>query len=70
MSIERAIRLLAGVMVVTGAALTVFVSQWGLLLVAFVGLNLAQSSVTGVCPAEGIMRRLGMKSDGGGCATS
>jgi len=34
-------------------------SQWWLLLAAFVSLNLIQSSFTGICPAEKILRRLG-----------
>ncbi|MEJ7773022.1 MAG: DUF2892 domain-containing protein [Geodermatophilaceae bacterium] len=36
-----------------------------LLLTAFVGLNLLQSSITGSCPAALIYRRLGIS---GGCA--
>jgi Protein of unknown function (DUF2892) len=68
MTTENAIRLLAGVMVLLGVAITLLVSRWGLLLVGFVGLNLAQSSVTGFCPAESILRRLGVKSGGGGCS--
>lgn len=60
MTLERAIRLLAGSFVLTGLALYYFVSPWGLLLVGFVGLNLAQSSLTGFCPAETVLRRLGV----------
>ena len=56
MTIENAIRLLAGTMIIISLALYHFVSPWWLLLTAFVGLNLAQSSVTGLCPAEKIMK--------------
>lgn len=60
MHLERVIRLLAGTLVLTGLALGHFVNPWFLLLTAFVGLNLAQSSVTGFCPAETILRKLGV----------
>ncbi|WP_292676205.1 DUF2892 domain-containing protein [Nocardioides sp.] len=43
------------------------VSPWWLLLTAFVGLNLLQSSVTGFCPAAVVFKRFGVK---GGCAFS
>jgi len=45
--------------------LSALVSSWWLLLTAFVGLNLLQSSITGFCPAALIFRRLGVSS---GCA--
>jgi hypothetical protein len=60
MTIEAAIRLLAGGLILLSLALYQFVSPWGLLLTAFVGLNLAQSALTGFCPAETIFRRLGV----------
>lgn len=56
MTLESAIRLLAGSLILSGLALYQFVSPWGLLLAAFVGLNLAQSSLTGFCPAEMILK--------------
>jgi hypothetical protein len=63
MTIESAIRLLAGSLTLLSLALYQFVSPWGLLLAAFVGLNLTQSALTGFCPAETILKRLGV----GGC---
>jgi hypothetical protein len=39
--------------------LSQLVSPWWLLLAAFVSLNLIQSSFTGFCPAEEVLRRLG-----------
>ncbi|MDN4175220.1 DUF2892 domain-containing protein [Nocardioides sp. SOB77] len=65
MNIDRAIFLLAGTLVVLSALLTLLVSQWWVLLAAFVGLNLAQSSLTGFCPAAVLLRRFGVAS---GCA--
>jgi hypothetical protein len=65
MNIDRAVLLLAGTMVLISAALAAFVSTWWLLLTAFVGLNLAQSSITGFCPAAIVFRKAGLSS---GCA--
>ena len=64
MTIESAIRLLAGSLILVSLALYQFVSPWWLLLAAFVGLNLAQSAFTHFCPAEMILRRIGL----GACA--
>jgi DUF2892 family protein len=60
MSIEGAVRVLAGTLVLLGVALAQLVSPWFILLDVFVGLNLVQSAFTGVCPAESIFRRLGV----------
>jgi hypothetical protein len=57
MNLERAVRLLAGILVLTGLVLGLLVSPWFFILVGFVGLNLAQSSLTGFCPAEKILRK-------------
>jgi len=46
-------------MVAISLVLGYFVSEWWLLLATFVSLNLIQSSFTGFCPAEKILRRLG-----------
>lgn len=60
---ENIIRAVAGSLVLTGAALTVFVSSYWLALVFFVGLNLLQSTFTGFCPLEKILDAAGFKSD-------
>lgn len=60
MKMENAIRILAGTMVLISVTLTHFVSQWWLLLGVFVGFNLIQSALTGFCPAEMILSRLGV----------
>lgn len=67
MSIESAVRILAGTFVLLSLALYLWVSPWGLLLAAFVGVNLIQSALTGFCPAESIFRHLGLKG-GASCA--
>ncbi|HZP60662.1 MAG TPA: DUF2892 domain-containing protein [Opitutaceae bacterium] len=62
MKLESCIRLLAGSLVLLGLALGRFVNPWWLLLPGFVGLNLVQSVFTGFCPAEIILRRLGVEA--------
>jgi len=66
MKTESYIRILAGFMVLLSVALSHFVSSWWLLLAVFVGLNLIQSAFTGFCPAELILRKLGL-GEGSGC---
>ncbi len=58
MTIENAVRLLAGTLIIISLLLYYFVSPYWLLLTAFVGLNLFQSSLTRFCPAEIIFRKL------------
>ena len=65
MNLDRAVMAFAGVMILASVLLVHFVSPWWLLLTAFVGLNLLQSSVTGFCPAAMVFRKLGLP---GGCA--
>ncbi len=62
MTLEGAVRVLAGSFVLVGVLLSWLVSPWWLLLDVFVGLNLIQSALTGVCPAETVFRRLGVGS--------
>lgn len=65
MSIDRAVMMFAGIMILLSLALGTWVSGWWYLLTAFVGVNLMQASVTGFCPAAMAFRKLGIKS---GCA--
>jgi len=65
MTTESAVRILAGSMILLSLTLYVLVSPWALLLAGFVALNLIQSAVTGVCPAEKVFVRLGVGSCGG-----
>jgi len=60
MKIENAIRLLAGSLVLISLTLAVLVNYWWLLLATFVGFNLFQSALTGFCPAEIILRKMGV----------
>ncbi len=65
MNLDRAIFALAGTLTLLSAAPAVLLSPWWLLLAAFVGANQLQASVTGLCPAAAILRRLGVSA---GCA--
>jgi hypothetical protein len=70
MKMENAIRILAGTMVLISIALAHWISQWWLLLGVFVGFNLIQSAITGFCPAEIILRKLGLVKEGAPCCRS
>jgi hypothetical protein len=70
MTVERGVRLLAGGMILGSLGLSRWNSRYWLLLTLFVGANLFQSALTGVCPAEYVLRSLGLKqSEGGGCCS-
>jgi hypothetical protein len=60
MTVERALRLMAGSFVLLSVGLGYWVSPYWLLFTAFVGLNLFQSGITNWCPAMTILRKLGM----------
>lgn len=61
MTIDRAVFVFAGFVVLTGLLLSQFVSLWWLLLPAFAGLNMIQAAFTGVCPAAMVFKKLGLK---------
>lgn len=62
MTIDRAVLLFAGSMVLLSLALGFHVSPYWYLLTAFVGLNLMQASVTGLCPAAMAFKKLGLQA--------
>jgi hypothetical protein len=62
MSLDRAVLLFAGLMVLVSLTLGYYVSPYWYLLTAFVGLNLIQASFTGFCPAAMIFKKLGIKA--------
>ncbi len=61
MTIERTLRLLAGVFVLASVGLAVWHSPFWLLLTALVGLNLLQSAFTDWCPMVWLLERLGLR---------
>ena len=61
MTLERWIQLIAGTFVLGSLLLSQVHSPYWLLFTTFVGLNLFQSSLTGWCPMEDILRKFGVK---------
>ncbi|MFV1956423.1 MAG: DUF2892 domain-containing protein [bacterium] len=61
MTMERYIRRIAGTFVIISLALGIWVNEWWFLFTAFVGLNLIQSTFTGWCLMEDILRKFGVK---------
>ncbi len=68
MTVERGVRLIAGVMILLSLVLAHYFSLYWLWLTAFVGLNLLQSAFTNWCPAMSILRILGLKDASCGTA--
>jgi hypothetical protein len=62
MTVERALRMIAGMFVVISVALGYYVSPYWYLFTAFVGLNLFQSAFTNWCPMMSILRKFGLRS--------
>jgi hypothetical protein len=65
MTVERYIRVIAGLFVFLSVALgapssPLFVSEWFLASTAFVGLNLFQFGFTNFCPLALILKKLGV----------
>lgn len=59
---ERIVRAVAGTLVLASLLLSWLVNPYWLLLAAFVGLNLLQSSITRFCPLEKILEWAGVKN--------
>ena len=60
MTVERALRLIAGVFVTLSVLLGMFVHTGFLWFTLFVGLNLLQSGFTNWCPMMAILRKTGV----------
>ena len=61
MTIDKAVMMFAGIMILASLALAHWVHPAWLWLTVFVGANLLQASVTGFCPAAMVFKRLGVK---------
>ncbi len=61
MTIDNMIRAFAGSFVLLSLALAHYVSPNWLWFTAFVGVNLLQSSFTGFCPLEMVLKRIKTK---------
>jgi hypothetical protein len=65
MTVERYIRVIAGLFILISLSLGIesspfFVSSWALAFTAFVGANLFQFGLTNACPMGWILRKLGV----------
>jgi Protein of unknown function (DUF2892) len=65
MSLDRAVMLFAGAMVLLSVLLTTFVSPLFVWFTVFIGVNQIQSAFTGFCPAAMAFRAMGVQK---GCA--
>ena len=61
MSVDAALRLIAGAFVAASVALGYLVSPYWFLFTLFVAANLIQSAFTGWCPMMAILRKAGLR---------
>jgi hypothetical protein len=64
MSIERMVLAFTGTFILISLILSLLLSTYWLLLIAFVGANLLQSAFTGFCPLAKILKAMGAKPSG------
>lgn len=62
MTVERMLRLIAGVFIAASVLLGIFVNTHFLWFTLFVGLNLFQSAFTNWCPMMAFLRRAGVRA--------
>jgi hypothetical protein len=62
MNIDRVVMFFAGCVVLLSLVLSVFSSDWWLLLALFAGVNMVQASITGFCPLAKILKMVGVKA--------
>lgn len=60
-TVERGLRLMAGLFILLSLLLSELHSRYWLLFTAFVGLNLLQSSFSQWCPMMWILKKAGLK---------
>jgi hypothetical protein len=60
MTVERALRLIAGAIVLVSVVLAIYLDPKFLWLTAFVGANLLQSGFTNWCPMMTFLRKAGL----------
>ncbi len=60
MTLDRAVMIFAGCVVLLGIVLAMTVHPYWLALTAFAGLNMIQSGFTGFCPAAILLKKLGV----------
>ena len=60
-TVDRGLRLVAGLFVLLSVILGVFVNPWFFAFTAFVGANLLQSAFSNWCPMMAVLRKIGLK---------
>jgi hypothetical protein len=63
MTVNEALRAVAGAFVLISVALGYWVNPWFFAFTAFVGANLLQSAFTRWCPMISILKSAGLKAD-------
>lgn len=61
MTVERALRLIAGTFITLSIVLAYYHSPYWMLFTLFVGLNLLQSGLTDWCPMVWFLQKAGLK---------
>lgn len=65
MTVERAILLIVGMIVLGSALLAAFVSPNWLWLTGIMGAHLVQASFTGICPVVMTLKKMGLPTKAG-----
>ncbi|MEL7528161.1 MAG: DUF2892 domain-containing protein [Pseudomonadota bacterium] len=65
MTVERAILLVVGTLIVASVLLAVYVNLNWLWLTGILGAHLVQASFTGLCPVVMILKKLGLPQKSG-----
>lgn len=63
MTVDRLVRLFAGLMILLSVVLTHYMHPYWVILTLFVGANLAQSGVTNICPLSSILKKMGVPAE-------
>lgn len=61
MTLDCAVMIFAGLIVLLGVVLSLTVHPWWIALTAFAGFNMIQASFTGFCPAAMLFKALGIR---------
>jgi hypothetical protein len=61
MTLDRAVMIFAGCVILLGIVLSFTVHPWWIGLTAFAGLNLIQAGFTGFCPAALVFKAMGVR---------
>lgn len=61
MTLDRAVFVFAGLVILTSILLAHYVSPWWILLAVVAGLNMIQAAFTGFCPAAIVFKKLGVR---------